>query len=253
MTSPAGSDAEPGSDADGELRAVFARAAHEITPGPVPLADVRRRGRARRRRRAVTLAALAVLSVSGAATVAALSLPGEPGRPVRVAPLVPPVPPLPTVAAGPGQVTTPEVPKVTEVRLVRAGQRVDAGRGWKVWLTSEGKHWAGPDGYENFRSVTDGNVETSAPGISYQSEGDTSGIFQSGLYYGTRAVGRVELRDADGRTALATLLELPGRPGWGVWYAYTPASRRDPGSTPDVALYDRTGRRLAGLDGLPGS
>ncbi|MFE5295055.1 hypothetical protein [Streptomyces sp. NPDC056632] len=242
----------PGPDpaTDDRLRAVFARAAYDVTPGPVPLAAVRRRGLAHRRRRTVTLAALAVLSVSGAATVAALALPGEQQRPVRLAPLVPSLPALPTGTAGPGRVTAPQV---TPVRVVEAGQRVDAGRGWRVWLTSEGKHWSGPESEENFRSVTDGNVETSTPGISAQSEGDPSGIFLSGLYYGTRAVGRVELRDADGRTALATLLELPGRPGWGVWYAHMPASLRDPGSTPDLALYDRTGRRLAGLGGMPGS
>ncbi|MFG3347392.1 hypothetical protein ACGF1Z_20250 [Streptomyces sp. NPDC048018] len=236
--------------ADARLRAVFARAAYDVTPSPVPLAAVRRRGRAHRRRRTVTLAVLAVLSVSGASAVAALSLPGEHDRPVRGAPAVPSVRAVPTGTAGPGRAAGP---RVTPVREVRAGQRVDAGRGWRVWLTSEGKHWSGTESEENFRSVTDGNVETSTPGISAQSEGGPSGIFLSGLYYGTRAVGRVELRDADGRTALATLLELPGRPGWGVWYAHMPASLREPGSTPDLALYDRTGRRLADLDGMPGS
>ncbi|MET9955052.1 hypothetical protein ABZ135_26375 [Streptomyces sp. NPDC006339] len=237
-------------EVEDRLRAAFARTALDITPGPVPLAAVRRGGRAHRRRRAVALVALTVLSVSGAVTVAAVTLP-VPGRgPVRPAaqgpvdPLVPPVPPLPTAVAR---------PPVTDVRVVRPGERVDAGRGWRVWLTEEGKHWSGPDGYENFRSVVDGNVETSRPGVSHQSEGDAAGIFNSGLYHGTRAVGRVELRDADGRTTAASLLELPGRPGWGVWYAYTPPSAKDPGATPDVVLYDRAGKRLAGLDGLPGT
>ncbi|GAA3394099.1 hypothetical protein [Streptomyces roseoviridis] len=251
-------DAEPEADADteGQLRAAFALTAYDITPGPVPLVAVRRRGRARRRRRAVALVALTVLSVSGAATVAVLSLPGHrPAHPAAAAsadPLVPPVPPLPTGAVAP-PVTASGADPVTEVRVVGAGQRVDAGRGWRVWLTGRGKYWSGPDGYENFRSVTDGNVETSRPGISHQSEGDASGAFHSGLYYGTRAAGRVELRDADGRTASAVLLELPGRPGWGVWYAYTPPSKKDPGSTPDVSLYDRAGKRLAELTGLPGT
>ncbi|MFJ7063858.1 hypothetical protein [Streptomyces sp. NPDC101115] len=249
-------DPEVDPEVDGRLRAAFAEAAHDITPNPVPLAAVRRQGRAHRRRRAVTLAALAVLSVSGAATVARLSLPAD--HAVTLTPPVPSTPPAslpprPPAAAAPGRA---DAPQVTEVRVVRSGERVDAGKGWTVWLTAEGKHWTGPDGYENSRSVTDGNVDTAAPGVSYQSEGDGKGVFHSGLYYGTRSVGRVELRGADGPTVLATLLELPGRPGWGVWYAYTPVTAapgaQDPG-TADLYLYDRSGRRLADLPGTHGN
>ncbi|XIE82102.1 hypothetical protein AB6O49_15295 [Streptomyces sp. SBR177] len=132
-----------------------------------------------------------------------------------------------------------------------------------MWLTAEGKHWSGPDGYTNARSVTDGNIALSEPGVSYQREGGREGVLHSGLYYGTRSAGRVELREADGRTVPATLLELPGRPGWGVWYAYTPPSAydlRDPGSVTDprdqggladVLLYDRSGRLLSQLPGDP--
>ncbi|MFF6775327.1 hypothetical protein ACFY8W_17400 [Streptomyces sp. NPDC012637] len=251
-----GPDLDP--EVDGRLRAAFAEAAHDITPNPVPLAAVRRQGRAHRRRRAVAFAALAVLSVSGAATVARLSLPAD--HAVTLAPPVPRTPPasLPPsprtpAAAAPGRA---DAPQVTEVRVVRSGERVDAGKGWTVWLTAGGKHWTGPDGYENSRSVTDGNVDTAAPGVSYQSEGDGKGVFHSGLYYGTRSVGRVELRGADGPAVLATLLELPGRPGWGVWYAYTPVTAapgaQDPG-TADLYLYDRSGRRLADLPGTHGN
>ncbi|MFI8963569.1 hypothetical protein ACIGO8_15820 [Streptomyces sp. NPDC053493] len=241
------SDHDP--DVERRLRAALARAAHDVTPGPVPLAAVRRRGRAHRRRRAVTFATLAVLSVSGAATVVALSLPGSRGA---AGPAAPPALSRTAVAA-PSRPAPPVAPPVTAVRVVQPGQRLDVGRGWKVWLTGEGKHWAGPDGYENSRSVTDGNVETSEPGVTYQSEGDQKGTFHSGLYYGTRAAGRVELRYADGRTVPAALLELPGRPGWGVWYVYTPASPGDrvegPDPTPSVALYDRSGTRLSQLAG----
>ncbi|WMX46400.1 hypothetical protein RGF97_18285 [Streptomyces roseicoloratus] len=246
------------SDVDGRLRAVFAEAAHDITPNPLPLAAVRRRGRAHRRRRAVTLAALAVLSVSGAATVAELSL-SAPRTDDRAAPAPPgPSASLPAAPGAPATAVTGRAgaPPVTEVRVVRPGQRVDAGRGWTVWLTAEGKHWTGADGYENSRSVTDGNIDTAVPGISYQSEGDGTGTFHSGLYYGTRSVGRVELREEDGRTVPAELLELPGRPGWGVWYVYTPAAlgagSPDRG-TADLNLYDRAGGRIAELPGIRGN
>ncbi|MFE6713614.1 hypothetical protein [Streptomyces sp. NPDC057695] len=147
--------------------------------------------------------------------------------------------PAATPAAAPAPAKAP-------VRTVRPGQRVDAGRGFTVWLTREGKHWTGPDGYENFRSVVDGNIDRSEPGVSHQSEGDATGVFHSGLYYGTRKAGRVELTDAEGHRTVATLVALPGRPDWGVWYAHTPAAGNGGGSL-GVTLYDRAGRLLAEL------
>ncbi|MFD7980792.1 hypothetical protein [Streptomyces sp. NPDC059071] len=134
----------------------------------------------------------------------------------------------------------------SSVRVVASGERVDAGDGWTVWLTEEGKYWSGPDGYENFRSVVDGNVDLSRPGVSHQSEGSAAGVFHSGLYYGTKKVGKVVLIGTDGTRTTAALLELPGRPGWGVWYAHT-GPENDGGAA--VALYDRNGRLLAELPG----
>ncbi|MFC8509003.1 hypothetical protein ACFU3J_34100 [Streptomyces sp. NPDC057411] len=243
---------ESGTDLDDGLRAAFARAAHDITPGPAPLAAVRREGRARRRRRAVVLAALAVLGV-GTVTGLAAQLGASDASPA----------PGPSVAAPPtvtASATTPVAVPPPPVRIVRPGQRVDAGGGSAVWLTQDGKHWTGTDGYENFRSVVDGNVDTAAPGVSHQSEGDGKGVFHSGLYYGTRDAGRVELTAPGGHRTLATLLELPGRPGWGVWYVHLPQPQResgDPGPQGgddlDVTLYDRAGRRLVSLPGIPGS
>ncbi|MEU7703606.1 hypothetical protein [Streptomyces sp. NPDC039028] len=136
------------------------------------------------------------------------------------------------------------------VRTVRPGQRVDAGRGFTVWLNREGKHWTGPDGYENFRSVVDGNIDRSEPGVSHQSEGDATGVFHSGVYYGTRKAGRVELSDAEGHRTVATLVALPGRPDWGVWYAHTGPSAGNGGGSLGVTLYDRGGRLLAELPGF---
>ncbi|MFF5919111.1 lipase chaperone [Streptomyces flavochromogenes] len=142
------------------------------------------------------------------------------------------------------------VPAPNPVRTVRPGERVDAGRGFTVWLTRDGKHWTGPDGYENFRSVVDGNIDRSEPGVSHQSEGDGTGVFHSGLYYGTRKAGRVELSDTEGHKTVATLIALPGRPDWGVWYAHTGPADGNGGSSLGVTLYDRTGRLLAELPGF---
>ncbi|WP_369144954.1 hypothetical protein [Streptomyces sp. R44] len=131
------------------------------------------------------------------------------------------------------------------IHTVRSGERVDGGLGYTLWLTEDGKHWAGPDGYENFRSVVDGNIDRSQPGVSHQSEGGEAGTFHSGLFYGTRKAGRVELTDAEGHKTVATLLALPGHPDWGVWYAVTGPDSKS--SSPAVALYDRAGALLADL------
>ncbi|MER7832435.1 hypothetical protein [Streptomyces sp. NPDC095602] len=156
-----------------------------------------------------------------------------------------PTTPNSTAAEGPAA----ERPSTQRPTVVRPGERVDAGGGWTLWLTRDGKHWAGPDGYENFRSVTDGNIDLGHPGVSHQSEGDATGVFHSGVYYGTKKAARVELVAADGTRTRAALVELPGKPGWGAWYVSTPPAT-DPGGI-GVALYDRTGRLLAELPARP--
>ncbi|WP_369144953.1 hypothetical protein [Streptomyces sp. R44] len=230
----------PSSDrGETEVRGVFARVALDVTPSPVPLAAVRRAGRTWRRRRTAGLSALTVL---GAATAVAAVVALVPVRQSPPAPVLVAAPPS-AVRTSPPAVGPTRTPP--PVRSVAPGERVAAGGGWKVWLTGDGKHWAGPDGYENFRSVVDGNLDRDEPGISHQSEGGPAGTFHSGVYYGTRAAGRVELTGPGGRTVLATLLELPGRPGWGVWFARTGPGDGESG----VTLYDRAGGRLAHLPG----
>ncbi|MDT9681580.1 hypothetical protein RND61_05745 [Streptomyces sp. TRM76323] len=230
-------------DAARKLRAVFAEAAHDITPAPVPLAAIERAGRARRRRRTTALTTGCALTVT-AMTLALLHTLAPSGPPSVASP-----PALEKGAnrpVGPSPSPSPSTsPSAKPPRVVAPGERVDAGGGWKVWLTRNGKYWAGPDGYENFRSVTDGNINLSQPGISHQSTGDDKGVFHSGLYYGTKNAARLELTDTAGRRTTATLLELPGEPGWGVWYATTPPDPSgDGGSGEKLALYDASSRLI---------
>ncbi|MEU1226825.1 hypothetical protein [Streptomyces sp. NPDC005828] len=188
---------------------------------------------------------LAAAGVVAAAVIAAPSAVGAsaetPAKPITE----------PTTAPAAKPITAPATARAAvpaaapRIRTVRSGERVDAGGGYTVWLTKDGKHWAGPDGFENFRSVVDGNIDRSQPGVSHQSEGDEAGVFHSGLYYGTRKAGRVELTDAEGHKTVATLVALPGHPDWGVWYARTGPSQGK--GSPAVALYDRTGGLLADL------
>ncbi|MFJ7958431.1 hypothetical protein ACIQ62_19290 [Streptomyces sp. NPDC096319] len=185
---------------------------------------------------------LAAAGVVAAAVIAAPSAVGAASAEARTAPAAAAPAPAGTTAAAksaaPAGTAAP-----SRIRTVRSGERVDAGRGYTVWLTEDGKHWAGPDGFENFRSVVDGNIDRSRPGVSHQSEGDGAGVFHSGLYYGTKKAGRVELTDAGGHKTVATLVALPGHSDWGVWYAHTGPSK----DSPAVALYDRAGRLLADL------
>ncbi len=94
--------------------------------------------------------------------------------PVRPAPPGPaPAAAQPSAARTPSR-TPPPIPPAPRIRCRSGGgpgERVDAGQGYTVWLTEEGKHWNGPEEYENFRSAVDGNVDTSEPGVSHQSEG----------------------------------------------------------------------------------
>ncbi|MFD6186622.1 hypothetical protein [Streptomyces goshikiensis] len=177
---------------------------------------------------AVTALVIGTPTAAGAATAAAsaTAVTAAPGTPA-------------------GAVTAQAPASKAAARVVLPGERVSAGKGWTLWLTRDGKHWAGPDGYENFRSVTDGNLDLSRPGVSHQSESDADGAFHSGVYYGTRKAARVELTDRAGKKTTASLLELPGHPGWGAWYAHTAPAERS--GAQRVALYDRAGVLLADL------
>ncbi|MEU2518600.1 hypothetical protein [Streptomyces sp. NRRL S-1314] len=111
-------------------------------------------------------------------------------------------------------------PHAPTPRIVQPGERVTGAPGFELWLTPEGKHWTTPDMPEGqFRSVVDGNIDLTTPGVSLQSEGTPERVYLSGLYYGGKGTASVvELETAAGPVR-GKLLELPGRPGWGVWYA----------------------------------
>ncbi|MFE7123245.1 hypothetical protein [Streptomyces sp. NPDC057617] len=161
--------------------------------------------------------------------------------------------------------------QASSVRVVAPGERVKAAPDVLLWLTGEGKHWSTPDG-EQFRSVTDGNLDLTTPGISRQSEPVGDRYFHSGVYYGSRAAARVEITTRTGRTVRASMVELAGRPGWGAWYATTElpsapkvlgpegagtggAGEATGGSVDfirSVTLYDTAGRVLATLSSPAG-
>jgi hypothetical protein len=145
---------------------------------------------------------------------------------------------------------------------VTPGERVTSEDGTEFWLTADGKHWRQPDPdtgaltLEEFRSVVDGNLDTTEPGISMQGGGGISdGYLVSGLFYGVRsAAARVEITTFDGKAVGGTVLRLKGNTSWGVWYGEVEVPEklkhsldfRDP--VDKVTVYGTDGEVLAEMD-----
>ncbi|MEU3184702.1 hypothetical protein ABZ707_10875 [Streptomyces sp. NPDC006923] len=222
------------------LREVFTEAAYDIVPSPVPLAAIEQASRVRRRRRAAGLAlGCALLLAPPAALALHLAGPAPVVRPAATLTPAPPPPPPPPSPTAPAR----------EVRVVEPGERVGVLPGAELWLTAEGKHWSTPETAEQFRSVTDGNLDTSRPDVAFQSEAVGDRYFLSGLYYGTDKAAAVKVVTERG-TVTATMLRLAGHPDWGVWYATSAVP--DSPDFPDtfvrsVTVYDAAGRTLASL------
>ena len=141
------------------------------------------------------------------------------------------------------------------VRVVAPGERVQAAPGVQVWLTGDGKHWSTPAQADQFRSVTDGNLDTSRPGLTLQSEPVGGRYFLSGIYYGDTAGAAATVTvTTDRGTVTGHLVHLTGTPGWGAWYASAPLPATTGNKDTEhefvhrVTLRDTTGRTLATLD-----
>ncbi|MFF6781117.1 hypothetical protein [Streptomyces sp. NPDC012510] len=250
----AGADGEDAADDTGQrLREAFAEAAQDFTPPPVPLEAIRRDGRRRKlRRRAVVLSAgCGMLLVP----LVVLSLrPDGPSSSVR--PMAPPTrsgdaTPSPSVSPTPA-------PPAGKVRILTPDERVTAEDGTELWLTAEGKHWVEPDmpDLAQFRSVTDGNLDTSRPGVSLQGSGSAGGGYLvHGLFYGVHsAATRVEVTAHDGKVLNGTVLRLKGNTSWGVYYTRVKVAEELARSLEfespvlKVTVYDATDKMIAETD-----
>ncbi|MCX5233097.1 hypothetical protein [Streptomyces sp. NBC_00233] len=222
------------------LREVFADAAYDITPSPVPLAAIEKAGRARRRRRTAGLTVGCGLLLTPLAITAA-----------HIAT------PVQTHIAAPVQTHTAARPAATipsgSVRVVAPGERVQAAPGVKLWLTADGKHWSTPGMPEGrFRSAVDGNM--GGQGASMQQEPAGENYFMSGIYIGWGDAARVRVVTKDG-TITGTVVKLAGKPGWGAWYATSkrselahlnPSDKKQPHSfVRSVTVYDTAGHIVA--------
>ncbi|MEE1758146.1 MULTISPECIES: hypothetical protein [unclassified Streptomyces] len=236
------------------LRAAFAEAAYGLTPPPVPLEAIEREGRSRRRlRRAAALSTGCGLLLLPLVTVLALR---PDGSSTTVQPMAPPDPrPSASASSTPTRLTTPGA---GQVRVVAPGEKLHIGDGTRMWLTEEGKYGDTPGVSEvpEFRSVVDGNLDTSTPGASVQETArGPEQSFLTGLYYGGRTVAagvRIELYD--GRTLDGTVVRLAGNEEWGGWYVLADVEEgvSNPGHmrgiTRKVTVYDKDGGVVASLD-----
>ncbi|MEZ3182628.1 hypothetical protein KYY02_29415 [Streptomyces pimonensis] len=214
------------------LHDAFGEVADGLTPSPVPLAAIERAGRARRRRRTAGLVigcGLLLAPLTAVAVRAALPDHSPPERNEVAA--TRPTPPGTPDTAGP-------------VRVVAPGERVRAGAGVELWLTKEGKHWSTPETDHQFRSVVDGNADRRHPTVSLMTETVGDRCFLSGLYTGTVDAGRVVVDTGRGRVT-ASVVRLPGKPDWGVWYADVPL--HEDLVVVGVTLHDRHGKEIASL------
>ncbi|MFD4523771.1 hypothetical protein ACFWP7_07545 [Streptomyces sp. NPDC058470] len=227
-----------------ELHEAFAEAALDVTPSAVPIAAIERAGRRRRRRRTAAAlgAACGVLLVPLAVVVLRADLSSGQGESERVTP--------PAASAGPTPSTSTEL--AGKVRIVTPGERVEVSPGTEIWLTEDGKHWSEPDHPTQFRSVSDGNLDLSSPGVSVQESTHDGVSFLSGIFHGPGEPARVEVRTVAGYID-GTALTLAGEPGWGVWYAevkvpqsQTPTSDSlTAGVAEKVTVYDSAGGVIA--------
>ncbi|MBA2807947.1 hypothetical protein E0500_011125 [Streptomyces sp. KM273126] len=153
--------------------------------------------------------------VTAAAIVAALA-----GAPTMAQAFTPANAPD-TAAAMAGAATTSSKTSKQEsssVRVVAPGERVQAAPKVELWLTEEGKHWSTPDQADQFRSVVDGNIDMSRPGVSLQMEPVDGRYFLSGVYHGEGDAAAVKVVTDKG-TITGRVVYLASRPGWGAWYA----------------------------------
>ncbi|WP_328506656.1 hypothetical protein [Streptomyces sp. NBC_00391] len=214
------------------LREAFAEAAYDVTPPPVPLEAIERDGRKRRRRRR----AAALSTGCGLLLIPLVVLALRPDGPSStVRPMAPPSPnpsagasPSPTPTPTPARTSETSAPLAGQVRVVAPEERVTTEQGTELWLTADGKHWRDPEpepgvtGPDQFRSLVDGNLDTSEPGISLQGSGSaTGGYTVHGLFYGVRsAAAGVRITTYDGTVLDGTVLRLKGTTNWGVYYGH---------------------------------
>jgi hypothetical protein len=193
-------------DDDDALRRMFGESAERARVGAAPVEATMGRGRALHMRRRNTRVAVAVIALSSLGLGLGMAMGPDAGSP----------------NPEPGSVAAPPA-QAAEVRQVAPGQRVEVGHGIAMWLTSNGYHYVtDPIMPQNTagRAVTDDRVFP-VDTVDLRVYSTDAASLYTGAYRGERNAARVTVRVA-GRTLQATLLTLPGNPGWSAYYTDGP-------------------------------
>ncbi|MFE6817822.1 hypothetical protein ACFVBQ_25140, partial [Streptomyces sp. NPDC057675] len=114
--------------------------------------------------------------------------------------------------------------------------------------------WSTPTQADQFRSVTDGNLDMSRPGVSLQTEPApvNNDAFLSGTWHGKGDATTVRIVTDNG-TVHGNVVSLAGHPGWGAWYATSPlptGTKNNDGKhnfVKSVTVLDAAGHTIATL------
>nr|WSX77898.1 hypothetical protein OH826_31075 [Streptomyces sp. NBC_00899] len=223
------------------MRRALSDAAATVEPAPWAAGEVLGRAARRRRNRRVAVCVPLVVAVAAIAALAAgvARGPDEP-RPVAAAPAPPPRP------------RTPPSPAVVwpAVRVAEPGRAIGFGGGVRMRLAAGERcvDWKDGGGWDcRDESNEDGNQPQGS--VSTQAYGYTGGMRYTLLYRGTAAPARMCVTVA-GRAWPATVVTLPGHPGWAAGYLDLPTSAASQGPfTPlGLTVWDADGRVIASLE-----
>lgn len=215
------------------LRGLLAEEAARAPMSVAPVDALERGGRARKTRRTTALgsAALALVAVP----VTAIALHGGTDTAVDADAL--------------NRLSTGDGPR-SPFRFVEPGEpiRVEPG-GQTMTLDAEGYCRTDDDGFETCKSAVDGNQGPGSPSLQGGYDEEAQRHYYYGLYIGEEAPARIVV-GSDEAELNATIVSLPGDPGWVAYYAVGPRVEPDPttpGMLDGVTVYDENGGVLGRL------
>ncbi len=164
----------------------------------------------------------------------------------KAAPAVVPSVPASSKAA-PHPPSPPPSAPAGRVRTVTANQNVWIGHGQWLRLTPAESCEGGDGDPAQCGATTGGNQKPGS--VSLRASGDSTGTFFLPLYLGPGQAARMTVTVA-GRTYQATVLTLPGHPGYATGYAWVPGvtGQRAVSAPESITVYGPDGTRLAELD-----
>ncbi|MFJ6632578.1 hypothetical protein ACIQMR_14455 [Streptomyces sp. NPDC091376] len=134
-----------------------------------------------------------------------------------------PAPAEPTVTASPAE---PDSPQPAGVRVVRAEERIDAGRGNSFWVTADGSLvWQEAERKGRPFSLASAKLlkDPTLPLMYAMTSAKPTGNLYIGVYRGPHKLAKVTV-EVNGVTLNAKVVTLAGNPGWAAFYVNGPST-----------------------------